>query len=187
MNHTSIVAIITAIIVALATLILQKSFNNVISGVMLFITCPFKKGDKVHITYNGNEIASGYISRKGIMKTKMKTYDRDICIIANSVLDNCVIINSDIKDGTNRPEKLKFTLDSNIDKIKCIILETLIKNQLTTNTVDNTNIIVRYENGCIGIQYNVRALSTEESYIVCSDICEHLIKVFNRTSEITLV
>ena len=28
MNHTSIVAIITAIIVALATLILQKSFNN---------------------------------------------------------------------------------------------------------------------------------------------------------------
>ena len=75
----------------------------------------------------------------------------------------------------------------NIDKIKCIILETLIKNQLTTNTVDNTNIIVRYENGCIGIQYNVRALSTEESYIVCSDICEHLIKVFNRTSEITLV
>ncbi len=187
MNNTSTITIITAIIVALATLILQKSFSNIISGVMLFINCPFKKGDKVHITYNGNEIASGYISRRGLMKTKIKTYDRDICIIANSLLDNCVIINSDIKDGTNRPEKLKFTLDSNINKIKCIILDTLIKHKLTTNTNENTSIIVRYENNCICIQYNVRTASTDDSYKACSDICEQLIKTFNNTTEITLI
>ena len=45
-------AIITAIIVALCTILLQKNFANVISGINIKIMKPFKKGDKVIILSN---------------------------------------------------------------------------------------------------------------------------------------
>lgn len=180
------ITILTAVIVAASTLILQKSFANIISGVLLHITRPFKKGNKVQVKFNGNVIASGYVSKVGLMKTTIKTYDRDMCIIANSILDNCVIINSDLKQGTNRPEHMKFTLDSNIDKIRSIIIDVLTKNEQTTNTEENTTVLVKYEDGSIVVQYNVRTETVDESYTVCSAISERLIKMFNRSNDITL-
>lgn len=180
-------AIITAIVVAVCTLILQKSFTNIISGVNLLIMRPFKKGDKVSIRYNGNEIASGHVSRVGFMRTRIKAYDRDIYILANSVLDSCVIVNSDYKAGVNHIEKIRISLDSNISKVKAVILETLIKHDVATNTQSNTNITLKYEDGGITVKYNVRTETTDESYIVCSEVCEHLVSVFSNIPDVTLI
>ena len=39
--------VMTAVLVSILTLACQKTFGNVVSGVNLFITHPFKKGDKI--------------------------------------------------------------------------------------------------------------------------------------------
>ena len=180
-------SIITAIIVALCTLLLQKSFANVVSGINIKIMKPFKKGDKVSIKRNSYEIASGYISKVGFTHVKIKTYNRDMYILSNSSLDDCVIINSNIKAGVNHIEHICITTDSDIEEAKRIIKNLLVTHAKTENTAGNTDIIVKYEPGQIVIQYNVRTKTVDESYQVCSGICSYLIDKFNKTERITLV
>lgn len=183
----NMITIITAAIVATITIILQRSFSNIVSGVNLAIRKPFKVGDRITIKYYDREIVSGHIVKLNLTKIKIKTYDKSIYIIPTNIVDSCVIINDDIDKGINHTEKLRLTLDSNIEKAKTIILATLLNNELTKNTNENTHIIARYDNGGIDIQYNVRTASIEKSYDVCSDICEHLIKVFNEQNDIIII
>ena len=180
-------SIITAIIVALCTILLQKSFTNIISGINIKIMKPFKKGDKVTIKRNSYEIASGYISRVGFTHVTIKAYNRDMYILSNSLLDDCVIINSNIKAGVNHIERICITTDSDIEKAKQIIKDLLVKHAKTENTVGNTDIVVKYEPGQVIIQYNVRTKTIDESYQVCSSVCNYLIHEFNRVDGITLV
>jgi small-conductance mechanosensitive channel len=186
MSQTAM-TILTAIIVAIATLILQRSFSNIVSGVNLAIRKPFKKGDKVLIKYYDREVVSGHVVGLNITNIKIKTYDKSIYIMPTNIVDTCVIVNEDLSKGINHIEKIRLSLDSNIDKAKVIILATILDNELTVNTNDNTHIIIRYNDGGIEIQYNVRTNSIENSYDVCSDICQHLIKVFNDQSDITVI
>ena len=46
MSKTAI-TIVTAIVVAIVTIILQRSFSNIISGINLALRKPFKKGDRI--------------------------------------------------------------------------------------------------------------------------------------------
>lgn len=48
--------IITAVIIAAASFIMQKTLGNILYGIIIFISRPFKKGDKVSIKWNANEI-----------------------------------------------------------------------------------------------------------------------------------
>lgn len=180
-------AIITAVIVALCTILLQKSFTNVISGINIKIMKPFKKGDKVIIKRNSYEIASGYVSRVGFTHVKIKAYNRDMYILSNSLLDDCVVINSNIKAGVNHISRICITTDSDIEEAKRIIKKLLVTHAKTENTVDNTDIIVKYEPGQVIIQYNVRTKTIDESYQVCSGVCNYLIHEFNRADNITLI
>lgn len=179
--------IITALIVAVGTLILQKVFLNLIYGVSLLFTNTFKKGEKIVITKNGNEIASGHVISRGLLQTKLKAYNRDVYILSNSELANCCVINSDYKQRTNHIDYLKFSLDSNLDVIFNVILNELYDNEDTLNTSENTNIIFRYDNGSIRVQYNIRTLDIDKSYVASSNICRNLIQKFNLMKDVTVV
>lgn len=185
----NVVTLVTAIAVAFFTLILQKSFSNFLSGIFLKITKPFKKGDKVVIRNgnNGNDVASGVVLKSGLLHTKIKAYNKDVYILNNGYLDNCIVINSDYTEGINHTDSIKVSLDSNLAKVSCIIYATLTKHDKTNNTMDNTHIIFRYENGGVLVQYNVRTDDIATSYDVCSEIAKHLITTFNNTDDITLM
>lgn len=186
MSKTAI-TIVTAIVVAIVTIILQRSFSNIISGINLALRKPFKRGDRITLKYYDREIVSGHIMDLKLTKIKIKTYDKSIYILPTNIVDSCVIINEDLDKGINHTEKIKFSLDSNIAKAKAIIMATLLQNEFTTNTDDNTHIIIHYDNGGVELQYNVRTDSIEKSYDICSDICEHLIKVLNEQPDINII
>lgn len=184
---STMVTIVTAVTVAMLTLILQKAFSNILSGIMLLFSRPFKKGDKVYIKQGAYELASGHVMKIGLSHTKIKAYNRDVFILSNSLLENCTIVNSDYKSGVNHIEHIRLSLDSNIEKAIPIIMDTLIKSNDTNNTAANTNIVCKYDNSVVLIQYNVRTDDTDTSYKVCSDICRHLIRVFNTLDDIEIV
>lgn len=181
------ITILTAIIVTTVTIILQKSFSNIICGINLALRKPFKKGDKVTLKYYDREVVSGRITSLRLTKVTIKTYNKNVYIIPTNIVDSCIIMNEDYFQGINHIEKINISLDSNINKAKTLISATVINNANTNNDDTNTHIVVRYNNSIVELQYNVRTNSIEESYDVCSDICEHLIKTFKEQPDIYIV
>jgi len=183
----NIVTVVTTVLVTILTLILQKAFSRFLSGISLKIARPFKKGEKITVRHISNDVASGIVLKLGFLYTKIKAYNRDVYILNNGFLDDCIIINSDYTDGVNHTEYIKVTTDSDLEKVNCVISATLCKHPNTNNTCDNTDIIFRYDSGGVLIQYNVRTNDTETSYNVSSDIAKHLIKTFNSMEDVKLI
>ncbi len=178
--------ILTAVIVAAASFILQKTLNNFLYGCVILITRPFKKGDKVSIRQNGREIASGKVIRRGILHLRIKDYNRNVAIIPNSVMENCTIVNSDFKSGVNYINSVKIDYESDIEKTKQIIMDAILNHPLTQNTEDNTYIICKSENEGLVVEYNVRTPDTNTSFDVCSDIVQTVVTRIQNCEDIHL-
>jgi len=107
---------ILAIVVGLAA---QKTLTNIISGISIAVSVPFRIGDKVKI---GEEY--GDVEELTLTHTVMKTWDNRRVIIPNSLVSDKEVINYSIKD-----EKLMWTInigigyDSDIDKARKIMLD----------------------------------------------------------------
>ncbi|MBQ7246292.1 MAG: mechanosensitive ion channel [Firmicutes bacterium] len=179
--------ILTAIIVAAASFVMQKTLNNIIYGFVIWFTRPFKKGDKVTIKQLSHVIASGNVIRRGILHISIKDYNRNVIIIPNSIMESCTVINSDYNSGVNYINSVKLDFNSDIDKAKSIIKEAIMSHPLSENTEENTHIICKTEVGGMVLEYNVRTSDTNTSFDVCSDIMETLVKKFQKVDDITLV
>ena len=180
-------AILTAVIVAAASFILQKTLSNLIYGIIIFFTKPFKKGDKITIKHFNQELASGKLIKMGPLHIQVKDYNRDVAILPNSLLETCTIVNSDYKNGVNYINSIKVSFDSNIQKVEDIILTTVIGHKETENTLDNTHIINKVVDGGLSIEYNVRTADTDKSFDVCSDIAKDLVTTLTKEENVTLI
>ena len=170
--------ILTAIIIAAASFILQKTLNNFIYGFVIFITRPFKKGDKIVIKHNGNEIASGNVVKRGILHVQIKDYNRNVCIIPN---------NSDYKSGVNYINQIKIDFDSDIAKAKEINMDSVLGHPQTENTDENTHIICKNSERGIIMEYNVRTPDVITSFDVCSDIVEDVMTKIQKCEAVRLI
>lgn len=180
-------AITTALIIAAATFVLQKTLGNLISGLVLIITRPFKKGDKVVLKNEKGELVSGRIVSISLLYIKIQVYNRDIMVISTSMIDQFAVVNSDLKQGVNHTEYIRLSLDSDHRKAVSIIKDILINDSRTQNVPENTDVICKYDNGMITVHYNVRTANVDESFQVCSDICETLLERFTGEDDITIV
>lgn len=180
-------AIATALIIAAATFILQKTLGNLISGLVLIITRPFRKGDKVVLKNEKGELVSGKIVSISLLYIKIQVYNRDIMVIPTALMDQFAVVNSNLKQGVNHTELIRFSLNSNHRKAVGIIRDVLVNDTRTQNYADNTDVICKYDNGLLAIHYNVRTASVDESFQVCSDICETLLERFAGEEDITVM
>ena len=178
--------VMTAVLVSILAFACQKTFGNIVSGVNLFITHPFKKGDKITLRTTVNDVISGNVVKRNLTYIAIKTYTNDICVVMNSQLEKYVIINSDYQNGVNYTESISLTADSDIQLAKQLLKDIIINHPETTNTAENTNLISKIEGDKLTIQYNVKTLDINISFDVCSDICDEIIKTFKKYSEITL-
>lgn len=178
--------VMTAVLVSILTLACQKTFGNVVSGINLFVTHPFKKGDKITLRTTANDVISGNVVKRNLTYIAIKTYTNDICVIMNSQLEKYVIINSDYRDGVNYTESISLTADSDIQLAKQLLQDIIINHPETTNTADNTRLISKINGDKLTIQYNVKTLDVNTSFDACSDICDEIIKTFKKHSKITL-
>ena len=179
--------VVTAIVIAAVSFVLQKTLNNIIYGFVIFLTRPFKKGDKIIIKQSGREIASGNVVSRGILHVKVKDYNRNVCVIPNSVLENCTVLNSDYKSGVNYINQVKISFASDIPKAKGIIMDSILSHEQTENTAENTHIICKSEEQGVVIEYNVRTPDVVTSFDVCSDIVEDVVTKLNASPDVELI
>ena len=179
--------ILTAVIVAAASFVMQKTLNNIIYGLVIFFTRPFRKGDKIIIRQMGRDVASGNVIRRGILHIKIQDYNRNVIIIPNSIMESCTVINSDYKNGVNYINSIKVSFDSNLEKAKAIILSAIMSHELTENTDENTHIIFKTAENGVLIEYNVRTPDTNTSFDVCSEIVNKVVTDIQSESEVQMV
>ena len=179
--------VITAIIVAAASFVLQKTLNNFIYGCVIFLTRPFKKGDKISIQQGGRELASGNVIKRGVLHIHIKDYNRNVHIVPNSVLESCTIVNSDLKSGVNYINHIMVDYSSDIIRAKEIIIKAILENTRTENTEENTHLILKYGDKGIIIEYNVRTPDTATSFDVCSEVLGEIVNKIQKEETVQLV
>jgi len=107
---------IAAIIIGFAA---QKTLANIIGGISIVVSTPFRIGDKIKI-----DAEMGDVEDITLRHTVIRTWDNKRLIIPNSLIAEKEIINYSIKD-----ERLIWTVDigisydSNIEKAKKIMLK----------------------------------------------------------------
>ena len=169
---------LTTILIAIITFVLQKTLSNVVAGTLLRISKPFKHDDRIVVMQNRNLLTSGWVIKVGILSTTIKTYEKQFVTIPNDqLLNNCIVINQSKNIKQNYTQTISFSLDSDVDDIHNIILQTVLEHPETHNTKENTDIVTRIDNGKLLVTYNVRTHEgVDQSFRVCTEITEQLLK-----------
>ena len=113
---------IIAIVIGFAT---QKALSNVISGIFIAFTQPFRVGDRVTISKE-----YGTVEDITLRHTVIKTWDDRRLIIPNSKVDEDNIINYTIGDPRIlRTIEIGISYDSDIDLARKTMLEEVLKHE----------------------------------------------------------
>ncbi len=140
-------------------LALQGSLSNFAGGVLILLLKPFKVGDYIKEDTNGNE---GTVTEISLIYTKLITFDGKIIVLPNGTLANNSLTNVTGTDTRRLDLRVTVAYDSNIKKVKDILLailnedEQILKNKDLDIFVDNL--------GDSGIILGVRCYTKQEDY-----------------------
>jgi small-conductance mechanosensitive channel len=144
---------VVAVIIGFAT---QKTFANLISGMMISISQPFRIGDRVKLKEE-----YGTIEDITLRHTVLKTWDNRRVIIPNAIMNDEVIINYTVED-----EKILSTIeigishDSDIDLARKIMQEEIVNHPDFMSNQDEGEILEKAD------AVKVRLISIGESDMV---------------------
>lgn len=155
------------------SLSVQDSLANIVSGIMLLTTKPFKVGDYVNVA--GQD---GTVSQVGLLHTVLYTLDNQCIHIPNSQISSNKIVNC--TGVEKRRVDLVFTASygCDIDTVKEALLEACRHREL----LPDEDIFVRVSKyGESSIEYTVRLWTVPAHYWdVYFDVTENVKKVFDQ-------
>ena len=169
----------SGLIIAVLTFTAQRTLGNIISGLAISVSKPFKLGDKIQLKNTaGLVFASGRIESIGLHHIVIRNYSGDSVIVTNTELESSIIVNSDYDEGYNQTEYIVIDRNSDYFRAEGLLKEILIENNKANNKNKNTDIIYRIVDRGIQLQYNVRTDNVEESFKICSDIKKQILTSF---------
>lgn len=131
LNTSSLLTVLGAGGAAIA-LALKDSLGNVAGGFLILINKPFKCGDVIAV--NGSVDATGIVDEIDLMYTKMHTGDNKVVTVPNGVMSASVLTNF-TESRIRRIDKVyKFANDTDIAKVKEILLAVARSNPLVLST-----------------------------------------------------
>jgi small-conductance mechanosensitive channel len=123
------------ILVVIIGLAAQSTFANIISGILIVISRPFRVGDLIKIGNNYH----GFVDDITLRHTVILDFQNRRIIIPNSIMGNETILNSTIGDKKIcEYVEMGISYDSNIDKAMQIMREEAMKHP---NFIDNRNAL----------------------------------------------
>ena len=173
---SSMVAVVASAGVAIG-LALQGGLSNIASGIMIIIFRPFSVGDFIE-----NAGQMGTVDSIGIFHTTLATPDNKKVVIPNSILTSQTLINY-TAENTRRVD-LDYTAayESDIDKVKEIILETAKAIPEAMKLNDKTPIeVMVVAHDASAIRYRVRIWCESGDYwTIAFAMNENVKKAFDR-------
>ncbi|NUM31535.1 MAG: mechanosensitive ion channel family protein [Bacteroidetes bacterium] len=170
---------IFAAIIALAS---QQALSNIISGMFIVASKPFRVGDYIEVDIN----FKGTVEDITLRHTIIRDLQNNRIIVPNSKINNETIVNYHLNDERKK-EKIEFTIDINndVDKAIKIIKDVISNNSIYVELVNkyaHTEEIeiklTKIENGAIIIRSMVISEDPETAFQMHCDINYEIIKRF---------
>ncbi len=170
---TSLITILGSAAVAIG-LALQGGLSNLAGGLMLLIFKPFKDGDFIEA-----EGQSGTVDSISLFYTTIITIDNRVVHLPNGGLSNSVVVNYTANEKRMLNVDISVSYDSNIDKVKKIITDTL--NSIDKVIKDEPMLIRLKTHNASSLDFVVRAwINTPDYWEVYYEFMEKVKKNFDK-------
>ncbi|MEO5788968.1 MAG: mechanosensitive ion channel family protein [Gelidibacter sp.] len=114
------------VLVAVIGFASQQVLSNLISGIMIVVTKPYRLKDRVTVRSN-----SGVVEDITLRHTIIKNYENKRVIIPNSIMSNEVIVNANFADDMCcQWVEISISYTANIKKAKAIMKEEVVTHPL---------------------------------------------------------
>lgn len=186
-EFTSQILMSSSLIVVVLGFVFQEGLSNIVHGFILSIFKPFKIGDRVRVTIDGESI-TGYIQSIDLRSTIIQNVaNSSHVIVPNSKMDLCVIDNSYFDHASVSSNFLDFsiTYESNLEKAIYVASQEIMAHPYVRAAREEKGItepvaVLVRELGDSGIylRASVVTKTVEENFAACSDIRRSLVHCF---------
>ncbi len=170
-----------SLIVAIATFAAQQALGNVISGLSISMSKPYKVDEKIRVMQGGTVIAEGIVKDVMIRHTVINQFNGESCIVPNSVMDSSVIINTNYTANVGNFVEIEIAYDADIEEAIRIMRKVCSEHELTLNTEKNAVTVSGYTQNGIIVKTTIWTENLDDSFRACSDIRIALIKEFRES------
>ena len=192
-DFTSQIFMSSSLLVVVLGFVFQEGLSNIVHGFILSVFKPFKNGDRVHITVDGESITGFIVSmdaRHTIIKNIVNSSD---VIIPNAKMDTCIIENT-FFDGNRTASAfldVTITYESDVERAIFLISQMIMRHPYVEKLrkekgiIDPVKVMVRElgENG-VGLRAVVMTQTVDENFAACSDLRYELLRAFNDEPDI---
>ena len=173
----------SSLIVVVLGFVFQEGLSNIVHGFILSVFSPFKIGDRVTVTIDGEKI-TGYIREINARHTIIQNVVNSAhVIVPNAKMDTCAIINNYF-DGNKTSSAfldVSVTYESDLEKAIQLLTDIIDSHPLVqkakeeNGVTDPTAVLVR-ELGDSGIALRAAVMThtVEQNFTACSDIRREL-------------
>ena len=166
----------SALIVAVLGFILQNTIKNIIAGLMLLSAETFKIGDRIRMP--GQDI-TGVIEEMTLRHTTLKLVTNERAIIPNSIMNESIIVNNDIKESiTSYPISIQIKINKDINLAKHLLEEAIEANNNLLNKENSKVTISHVTETIVELKALIWTKDIETSFKELSDLKLDVIKKY---------
>jgi len=184
----------SSLVVVVMGFVFQEGLTNIVHGFILSIAKPFKIGDRLQITVDGETI-TGYVRAMNLRATVIENVtNSSTVIVPNSKLDLSIIDNSylDARRSSSNFLDVDITYDSDLERACAIIASVIDAHPLVAGekehlgSKDPCSVGIR-ELGLygIGLRAVVLTRTIEQNFQACSDIRREIVLRFQTEPHVT--
>ncbi|MCM1134015.1 MAG: mechanosensitive ion channel family protein [Clostridium sp.] len=169
-----------SLILAIATFAAQQALGNVISGISLSVSRPYKVDEKIRVIQGGTVIAEGLVKDVTLRHTIIYQFNGETCIVPNSVMDSAVVINTNFTENIGNYVEIEISYKADIEKAIKIMQRICVEHELTLNTGANSVTASGYTQNGVILKTIIWTQNLNDSFRACSDIRISLVQEFSK-------
>jgi small conductance mechanosensitive channel len=164
----------------------QQAFSNIVSGIFIVMSKPFRVNDRLKI----KEIYSGVVEDITLRHTVIRDFENRRIIVPNAVIANEILVNADYNDHpVCKFVEINIGFKADIDKAKSIIFDEIAKHPLYLDRRTEkekeegkplvTVKVVRMTDWALVLRGDAWALNPASAFDLYCDLIENIKKRFD--------
>ena len=175
------------IFAAILGLASQQAFGNIVSGIFIIISKPFRVNDRLKI----KEIYKGTVEDITLRHTVIRDFENRRIIVPNSVIASEILVNADHNDDpVCKFVEFGISYSANIDEVKTIMADEVAKHRLYLDRRTETDKeagkplvlvrVVRLTDWSVVLRADAWAKNPSEAFDLYCDLLESIKKRFDK-------
>ncbi len=166
---------IVAVVVGLAS---QEAAGNIVSGMMIFVSKPFKVGDTIILKeYN----LRGKVNEVSLSHSVLETLEKNLIMVPNTIMNKAIIENLTYETEYKIAYlSMDVSYESDLEQAGKIMKEIIMKHPLYLDVLHDVPIhCIEFKDSSITLRAKITTKSVDDSFQLCSDCRISIKKAFD--------